>query len=294
MMTKFLIIGPITKDVNIYKGIAESAVGGAVYYESFVFENLNVDHLILTALDMDDWNLLNDFPNKDNVLAIITDETLIFENEYLDDSRRIQKSNFANIPITLSNFKAVNINIEDFDAVLINPLVSTDLDIDLIRYLKEFNLPVFLSLQGLLREKSPDGRVKQVKPAVLDEILPYADVLFLDMYEARFLYSDLSAMDAARELALLGPDEIIITQNKDGSLIYRKDEDKLYDMDAYPVKEKISPTGAGDTYMAAYVIKHMENGDVVQSADFASRVATLKLESEGPFNMTLDDILSLK
>ncbi|MEE0925871.1 MAG: PfkB family carbohydrate kinase [Methanobrevibacter sp.] len=293
-MTKLLIIGPITKDVNIYNGITESAVGGAVYYESFVFENLNIDHVILTTLNMEDWNLLNDFPNKDNVLAVIKDETLVFENEYLDDSQRIQKSNFANIPITLSNFKAVNIDIDDFDAVLINPLVLTDLDMDLIRYLKESNLPVFLSLQGLLREKSEGGRVRQVKPAVLDEILAYVDVLFLDVYEARFLYSDLSIEDAARRLALMGPDEVVITQNKEGSLIYRNGEDKIYDIDPFPVKEKISPTGAGDTYMAAYVIKHMEDGDVAECGDFASKVAALKLENEGPFNKTLADVLNLK
>ena len=293
-MTKLLIIGPITKDVNIYNGITESAVGGAVYYESFVFENLNIDHVILTTLNMEDWNLLNDFPNKDNVLAVIKDETLVFENEYLDDSKRIQKSNFANIPITLSNFKAVNIDIDDFDAVLINPLVLTDLDMDLIRYLKESNLPVFLSLQGLLREKSEGGRVRQVKPAVLDEILAYVDVLFLDVYEARFLYSDLSIEDAARRLALMGPDGVVITQNKEGSLIYRNGEDKIYDIDPFPVKEKISPTGAGDTYMAAYVIKHMEDGDVAECGDFASKVAALKLENEGPFNKTLDDVLNLK
>ena len=227
-------------------------------------------------------------------MAVIKDETLVFENEYLDDSKRIQKSNFANIPITLSNFKAVNIDIDDFDAVLINPLVLTDLDMDLIRYLKESNLPVFLSLQGLLREKSEGGRVRQVKPAVLDEILAYVDVLFLDVYEARFLYSDLSIEDAARRLALMGPDEVVITQNKEGSLIYRNGEDKIYDIDPFPVKEKISPTGAGDTYMAAYVIKHMEDGDVAECGDFASKVAALKLENEGPFNKTLDDVLNLK
>ena len=239
-MAKFLIIGPITKDVNIYNGITESAVGGAVYYESFVFENLNVDHVILTTLNMEDWNLLNDFPNKDNVLAVIKDETLIFENEYLNDSQRIQKSNFANIPITLSNFNAVNVDIDEFDAILLNPLVLTDLDMDLLRYLNESGLPVFLSLQGLLREKSEGGRVRQVKPNVLEDILDYVDVLFLDVYEAQFLYPDLSTGDAARELASLGPNEVIITQNKEGSLIYRNDEDKLYDIDAYDVKEKIS------------------------------------------------------
>ena len=275
-MAKFLIIGPITKDVNIYNGITESAVGGAVYYESFVFENLNVDHVILTTLNMEDWNLLNDFPNKDNVLAVIKDETLIFENEYLNDSQRIQKSNFAN------------------DAILLNPLVLTDLDMDLLRYLNESGLPVFLSLQGLLREKSEGGRVRQVKPNVLEDILDYVDVLFLDVYEAQFLYPDLSAGDAARELASLGPNEVIITQNKEGSLIYRNDEDKLYDIDAYDVKEKISPTGAGDTYMAAYVIKHMENEDAAKCADFASKVAALKLETEGPFDKTWDDVLNLK
>ena len=95
-------------------------------------------------------------------------------------------------------------------------------------------------------------------------------------------------------LASLGPNEVIITQNKEGSLIYRNDEDKLYDIDAYDVKEKISPTGAGDTYMAAYVIKHMENEDAAKCADFASKVAALKLETEGPFDKTWDDVLNLK
>ena len=165
---------------------------------------------------------------------------------------------------------------------------------DLLRYLNESGLPVFLSLQGLLREKSEGGRVRQVKPNVLEDILDYVDVLFLDVYEAQFLYPDLSAGDAARELASLGPNEVIITQNKEGSLIYRNDEDKLYDIDAYDVKEKISPTGAGDTYMAAYVIKHMENEDAAKCADFASKVAALKLETEGPFDKTWDDVLNLK
>ncbi len=281
MMTKFLIIGPITKDINIYKGISESAVGGAVYYESFVFENLNADYTILTTLNMEDWNLLNDFPNKDNVLAVIKDETMVFENEYINHSQRLQKSNFANIPITLADFKAVNINIEDFDAILINPLLLSDLDMDLLKYLKGFDLPIFLSLQGLLREKSEGNKVKQVMPDCLDDILSNVDALFLDVYEAEFLYSGLSIEDIARKLSDLGPDEIIITQNANGSLIYKKENDK------------ISPTGAGDTYMAAYVIRHLEDENPEECGDFASKVATLKLENEGPFNKTPDDVLGL-
>ena len=99
-MLNFLIIGPITKDINSFANQVYTNIGGSVYYEAFVFENLNVNYTLLTTLKKDDFNLLNKFPDKSKISIVFKDETLEFKNIYITDSNRTQKSNFSNIPIT--------------------------------------------------------------------------------------------------------------------------------------------------------------------------------------------------
>ena len=149
-MLNFLIIGPITKDINSFANQVYTNIGGSVYYEAFVFENLNVNYTVLTTLKKDDFNLLNKFPDKSKISIVFKDETLEFKNIYITDSNRTQKSNFSNIPITKEDFIKTNINLKDYDAILINPLVNSDLDLNLLKYLSKYQIPILLSLQGIL------------------------------------------------------------------------------------------------------------------------------------------------
>jgi hypothetical protein len=291
-MVNLLLIGPITRDKNIFNNKSESSIGGAVYYESYVLENLESDYTIVTALSKDDEYLLNNFPNEDRIIPVFKDETLIFINEYLNDSNRIQKSNFAEIPITLKDFKNLNIDLKDYDGILINPLLLSDVDLDLLEYLSGFDLPIFFSIQGILRDYSLNGYVKKSMPDKFGEILKYVNVLFLDEFEAEFIYGgSLDLIDTVKNLSTLGPNEVIVTENSKGSLIYNRYEKRLYDIEACPAGKISSPTGAGDTYMAAYIVKRLNKSNIYESGQFASIVSTLKLENNGPFKDSILDVL---
>lgn len=288
-MVNLLVLGPVTIDRNIFENNIEESIGGAVYYESYVLENLGINYKIVTPLGKDDSDLISQFPDKNKVSPIYKSQTLYFENDYINNKNRIQKSNFAGNTITKSDI--VNIGLDDYDGVLINPLVSGDADIDLLRYIKENNIPIFLSLQGLLRIHDLNNYVKWETPLNLNEILKYADVLFLDEFEAKFIYPNLNIMESIKKLSYSGPNEVIITENSKGSLIYSRFEEKIYSIDSFKVDNMVSPTGAGDTYMAAYISKRLNKGSIYESGIFASILTTVKLENQGPFNKNIMDVI---
>ena len=290
-MTNLLVLGPITIDKNIYNKVEQTSIGGAVYYQSFVFENLGIDYTILTTLAYEDKDLLNEFPDKSKIIPLYRNQTLYFENEYLNDENRFQKSNFIDNTITVDDLKDNNIGLNDFDGVLINPLIYSDVDIDLLRYFNKNSIPIFLSIQGLLRKEDINGYVEFDIPSNLSEFLKYANLLFLDEFEANFIYPDLDLFRKIKKITNLGPNEIIITENSKGSLIYSSFEKKIHDIDAFKPVEIVSPTGAGDTYMAAYIAKRLNKGSIYESAEFATVLTTVKLENKGPFNRSIVYVL---
>ncbi|WP_295722027.1 PfkB family carbohydrate kinase [uncultured Methanobrevibacter sp.] len=292
-MLNFLIIGPITKDINSFQAKVSISIGGPVYYESFVFENLNLNYTVLTTLKKEDEYLLDEFPDKEKIIKVFKENTLEFENIYLNDSTRTQKSNFANIPITVEDFENSNINVEDYDGILFNPLVFTDLDLDLLRYLSKFNIPILLSLQGSLRYSSLNGSVEYKVPLNLGDILKYIDFLFLDEFEFKFIYPSAEINNISSIFNVFDICEVIITRNHKGSIVYDNNKNIYYDIKPYVVKRILSPTGAGDTYMAAYSAKRLNNGNIEDSGKFASVISSLKIESIGPFNNSLNDVLDI-
>lgn len=62
--------------------------------------------------------------------------------------------NFANIPILKSDLE--DVLPDDIDGFVLNPLNRHDFPIETVEYLKSFNVPVFMSLQGFLRVPSDE------------------------------------------------------------------------------------------------------------------------------------------
>ena len=63
-----VVIGPVTNDLVIIGEEKSTRVGGATYFQSFVFEEFFNDYLIIT--NCGDESLINDFPNSNKVRLI--------------------------------------------------------------------------------------------------------------------------------------------------------------------------------------------------------------------------------
>ena len=274
-----VVIGPLTQDQIITPNSKTSATGGASYFQSFVFEDFNIDYVV--AANFNNLDLIKDFPNLANLIPIVGGDTHYFINEYpkKDNSDiRVQYSNFADIPILKSDLEFVLENVSQVDAFILNPLNRFDFPIETINYLKSFNIPIYLSIQGLLRlpdEKIDDKNysIKLEKPDNLDEILNGIEGLFLDENEAKIIFDrdDFDKYDIG---------EIIITNASEGSRIISDGEIKI---EAIEVDNIIDSTGCGDTYMAAYILKRLLSNSPKEAGEFASLIASEKLMSFGPY-----------
>jgi len=283
-MAKFLIIGPVTRDTILKSGSKCKGIGGPVYYQAGVLSALKSDVTALVTVGKDDINLLDYFSQDINLNPIWGKETTQFENFYPDENpnHRLQRACIPSNPIEISHLSSIDW--DTFDAVLVSPLSPHDVPFETLKYISDQEIPVYLGVQGYLRHL--EGQKVVLKPLKnYKKFLACVDFLFLDEVEAGVIIGDLSLSldEISRNLSLLGPDEVIITRGDRGSIVYSRGHDDTYQIPAFPSKERVDPTGLGDSYLAAYAFRRQELSDSHECGIFASLVSSLKLENKGAF-----------
>ena len=265
-----VVIGPVTKDLVVIGDKESFKTGGATYYQSFVFDKFYPDYIsIVNCLDL---NSVNEFPDSSKVKVIEKADTHFFINKYSEEdlNKRVQVSNFANIPILKSDL--VNILPDEIDAFVLNPLNRHDFPVETIEFLKSFDVPIFISIQGFLR--LPDVKVNEnyaIKLEYFDgltDILSGVTSIFLDEAEAKITGIDFDV------------GEIVITDGFRGSRIISDSQIKI---DAVKCDEIVDTTGCGDTYMAAYISEKLLSKSSKEAGDFASLIASQKIKNYGHY-----------
>ncbi|WP_406534660.1 PfkB family carbohydrate kinase [Methanobrevibacter sp.] len=268
-----VVIGPVTKDLIVIGDKQSQKIGGATYFQSFVFEEFYKDYMAI--VNCADESMVNDFPDLDKVKVLLKENTHYFINRYPfedDLDIREQSSNFAEIPILKSDLESILP--EKIDGFVINPLNRYDFPAETIDYLKSFNVPVFISVQGFLRvadvEANGNFTIKLEDFDNLSDILRGANAIFLDEAEASIIGLDFDV------------DETVITNGSRGSRIISDDEIRI---DAVKCDNVVDTTGCGDTYMAAYISQKLLLKSSENAGNFASRVASDKIGQFGPYKI---------
>ena len=271
-----VLIGPICEDLIIIGDDESSKVGGASFFQSFVYEEFFNDYLaIVNASNAD---LINAFPDESKVNLILKGDTHHFINEYPDKDNldiRHQSTNFADIPILADDLRNIfdenEINGENIDAFVLTPLNSNDFPIETLNFLKSFNVPIYISLQGFLRFMDEDNSMVLKLSDDLNHILDISDAIFMDEHEFDILKSE-----------KIEGSNLIITNGSKGSRIIDVDGESIK-INAQKCDNIVDATGCGDTYMAAYISALLNNKSLKDSGDFASSVASEKLKNFGPY-----------
>ncbi len=282
-MSDITLIGPITKDIIIKNNSTYKSVGGAVYYQSSVLDHLKINTEVIITLAKKDIELLKAFSKNIKIFPVFTGGTIKFHNIYPDSNpnHRIQKASMFCNPIEVNNIASLDLNT---NAILLGPLCPYDIPLETIEYLSKLKIPIYLGAQGYLRHLKGDKIV--LKPwDNFQEFLKFVKILFMDENEAKtILGAQLPLNEVAKILSSFGPEEVIITQGSNGSLIYSKKLDETYKIPAFPPKKTEDPTGLGDTYMAAYAARKLEIEDPQKCGIFAAAASVIKLENKGAFS----------
>ncbi len=265
MPPDFLVIGHLTRDEQLDGAYT---LGGAVTFASIAARNLGYRVGIVTAAadDFPEPHLLHDI----EIVRVPSATTTTFRNRY-QGSHRTQYVRDIAAPLPP---EAVPLAWRRAKIVLLGPLVG-EMDRAMLDIFSDETM-LAVSPQGWMRKWDETGRVRAQAWREAQIILPRTQVLILSEEDLSGYAERLSSYVALAPL-------VVLTRGEHGCAIYRKRERPL-DVPAFPT-QIVDPTGAGDTFATAFLIRYHETRDLVQAARFANAAASLAISSVGAENM---------
>lgn len=278
-------IGHITLDKVVTPKVALNMAGGTSFYFSNAICNMDVAYILITSLAEKEMNFVKDLrANGIEVNAFRSLNTVYFENIYSYNlDHRIQKVLQKGDPFSFEQVKNIDASIFH-----LGPLLADDIPLDLIKSLAKKG-KVSLDVQGYLR-KVQNQDVYAIGWKHKKEALPYIDILKANEAEMEMLTGFKDVCKGAKALSDWGVKEVVITLGSKGSVIYAGSV--FYDIPAYFPTIEADTTGCGDTYMAGYLYRRIRHATIQEAGEFGAAMASLKIESAGPFTGTKADVMS--
>ncbi len=143
------------------------------------------------------------------------------------------------------------------------------------------HIPLVAALRGPGRRvtlDSPwwDGAAGNLEPIL--SLLEGVDALLPSMAEIRaFFQHEIAPKQAARTLAQMGPDAVVIKLGAQGCLVYVRATNQLTHVRPFPAVA-VDPTGAGDAFCGGFMVGLDETGDPVQAACYGTVSASFAVE----------------
>lgn len=259
----FLVIGVVTQDVTP----TGYTIGGTVTYAALTARNLGYRAAVLTSAE----------PTLDlsatlagvQVHRVPSAATTIFDNQYVAGHRRQYLYAVAD-PITLAHLPPAW---RRTPVVHLGPLVH-ELGADLAAQFPHSLVGV--TPQGWLRTWDDTDRLVRPRPwHEAQTVLTHTDVL---------VFSEEDVDDLPETVATWGQwvPIMIVTQGARGADVYVRGVPRH--VPAFPAQE-VDPTGAGDVFAAAFLLRFRESNDPYEAARFAHCVAAFCVEGPGTTNL---------
>ena len=263
-----LLIGHVTCDLLSADPHSAYRLGGTVSFASVTATRLGRRATVITrAASTTD---LSELPDEVELHALPSPATTTFANVYTDFGR-VQYSYSQALPITAGD---VGNEFRRPSAVLLGPLVN-EITSDVAGIFHDDTLVAAVP-QGWMRRWDDTGRIFSRPWDEANLFLPYLDVLVL------------SLEDIDHNLDRIGPffahiPLIVVTEYRDGSTIYQRHSSGEIAETKVPPRpaQEVDPTGAGDVFATAFMIRLQETRDPVEAARFANITASYSVEKPG-------------
>jgi sugar/nucleoside kinase (ribokinase family) len=287
-MTDICCIGHITRDKIITPRQTVYMSGGTSFYFSYALNSLpkKVPFQLVTKLAEEDMQAVDDMRQAGiDVKVFPSRHTVFFENKYGENqNERTQRVLAKADAFTLEE-------VSELDATIyhLGTLLADDFAPEVVKELSRKGR-ISIDAQGYLREV----RGEDVHP--IDwrdklDILACTDIIKVNEREMEVITGLTDPREAALQLARWGVREVIVTLGSEGSIILV--DGQFYDIPAYEPREIVDATGCGDTYSAGYLYCRSLGMDYASAGRFAAAMCTLKLEHNGPFNGTIEEVSRL-
>lgn len=284
-MKDICCIGHITKDKIVTPNRTVYMAGGTSFYFAYAINQLphDVSFSLVTAMDPTEKQPVEKMQQQGiDVTLNASRNTVFFENIYGENQNERKQRVLAKAdPFTIDQLKDVEAKVFH-----LGTLLSDDFSADVVEYLSTKGR-VSIDVQGYLREVR-DEKVYSVDWKDKLRVLKHTYYIKVNEIEMETVTGIKDPREAAKLLHSWGVTEVIITLGSEGSLIYT--DDTFYEIPAYAPHEVVDATGCGDTYSAGYLYKRLQGATPTEAGKFAAAMCTIKLEHNGPFNRSIEDV----
>ena len=258
------MVGSITRDTNVFDGVAQHTYGGTALYAARTYTGFGVSVRLITRLaPADQPGIAAQLPGVE-LVAQPTAETTAFENSYGAADDRTQRVTAVAAPIDYSaDYFA------DIDWLHLGPLHPNDLQQGWLD--DKRSTPTGLDLQGYARRIDGESVTPDIDPRVID-LLPRLTWLKASRVEWQTLQAHLQISPLERPAR--GAVETLVTDGAAGGNLLRTGQRDLRWSAAPPVDD-CDPTGAGDVFFAAYLFHRAgQLNDASRAATEAARITS--------------------
>ncbi|OGI26209.1 MAG: hypothetical protein A3J76_01310 [Candidatus Moranbacteria bacterium RBG_13_45_13] len=284
---KVAVLGPIAKDYITIDDEESVHIGSPVCYICTALKNLGVEKVdAYASYGKEDEAWVKEHLEGINIHDFFAEKTLHGNLGYKSSNPDVRTHTLFDYNNAIEPTEELLADLERFDYIVFGPLLSHHIPFEFYEKLKHKNLVygnfgAFAHLEG--------GKKVYKNPENLVKILPHVDYLFLDNNEAMFVSGKKTIKKAGEFFIEHGLKNAAITEGSKGSHLFVGD--KYFKIPAYPPKRLIDPTGAGDTYEAAFVRAIELFDDPEMWGKFAAMTATISLENRGAFGGSLKEVL---
>lgn len=265
----FLVIGHVTRDIpSADPAATEYILGGTVSFAAVTAAHLGRHPTVLTRAGVD--VNLSELRSVGGLCVLPSQRTTTFANLYTPTGR-IQ---YCYTPAPIIAAADVPDNLRRPKVVLLGPLVG-EIEPDLIHIFPEGTIVAAVP-QGWMRRWDADGRVHPAPWTTAEEFLPHLDALILSIEDVD---GDLSVIqEYCTHVPLL-----VMTQYREGSTVYQRQPDGSVLVTQVPPRpaNEVDPTGAGDIFATAFLLRLQETGDPLGAARYANVTASFGVEGPG-------------
>lgn len=260
----FLVVGHVTIDL-LPDG--STTVGGTATYAALTAKGLGCKTGLITSAGPE-FDFERVVPGV-QVHCIPASRTTTFENIYDAKGARKQWIRGVAHPIRINDLSP---DWATPSVVLFGPLVD-EIALDVIGQFPHSLTGV--TPQGWMRAWDENGYVYTRPWVGAERVLSQVDVL---MFSEEDVAYDEAQIQSYTKLARLA----VVTRGANGATVYRGKW-----ISHYPAYQAtvVDPTGAGDVFAAAFLIRLHETGDVSEAARFANCAASFAIEGWGTSNI---------
>ncbi|HKJ26151.1 MAG TPA: PfkB family carbohydrate kinase [Anaerolineales bacterium] len=279
-------IGNYTKDTIVTPAGVEYTDGGAVNYASHAIAGLGLKVAVVTHLSKEDSRVVDACKDVGiDCYPTFTEYSTLMKLEYPTVNPDIRTLTVEHTAGSIAPSELVGFN--GIKSAVIGTSLRGEVGLDVIKTLKEKQVLLGADVQGFVRVLDGVNLGKQPWEE-MEETLAYIDILKSDAVEAEFLTGESDIYKAARIFAEMGPEEVVLT-HKDGLLILANGQ--YFEMEFYPEQLK-GRSGRGDTCLGTYIAMRLTKPPE-EAGIWAAALTSLKMEKQGPFTRTIDDVRDL-